>query len=79
MVGFIGLLVPQMVRRLVGADQRVLLPTSLLLGAATLVGCDLLARATFRLFGTEPPVGAITALLGGPVFLALLGRRTRET
>ncbi len=74
MIGFVGLLVPHIVRRLLGADHRVLVPMSLVLGAATLVLCDLLARATFRWVGTEPPVGAITALVGGPVFLALLWR-----
>lgn len=75
MIGFVGLLVPHIVRRLLGADHRVVVPMSLVLGAATLVLCDLLARATFRWVGTEPPVGAITALVGGPVFLALLWRR----
>jgi iron complex transport system permease protein len=74
MIGFVGLLVPHIVRRLLGADHRVLVPMSLVLGAATLVLCDLVARVTFRWVGTEPPVGAITALVGGPVFLALLWR-----
>ncbi len=74
MIGFVGLLVPHIVRRLLGADHRVVLPMSLVVGGATLVLCDLLARATFRWVGTEPPVGAITALVGGPVFLALLWR-----
>lgn len=75
MIGFIGLLVPHVVRRLVGPDHRKVLPLSFLFGGATLVACDLLARVTFRLLGTEPPVGAITALLGGPLFLVLLARR----
>jgi len=78
MIGFIGLLVPHLVRKLVGPDHRRVLPLSFVLGGATLVGCDLLARITFRVLGTEPPVGAITALLGGPLFLALLGRRRTE-
>jgi iron complex transport system permease protein len=75
MIGFIGLLVPHLVRRLVGPDHRRVLPLSFLFGGATLVACDLLARVTFRLLGTEPPVGAITALIGGPLFLVLLARR----
>lgn len=75
MIGFIGLLVPHIVRRLCGSDYRVVLPVSFALGGAALVGCDLLARVTFRLLGTEPPVGAITALIGGPLFLVLLARR----
>lgn len=74
MIGFVGLLVPHLVRRVFGPDHRVILPLSLVLGGATLVACDLLARVTFRLLGTEPPVGAITALLGGPLFLFLLAR-----
>jgi iron complex transport system permease protein len=75
MIGFIGLLVPHVVRRLVGADHRRVLPLSFAFGGATLVACDLLARVTFRVLGTEPPVGAITALIGGPLFLVLLARR----
>jgi len=75
MIGFIGLLVPHLVRRIVGPDHRRVLPLSFVLGGATLVACDLLARVTFRVLGTEPPVGAITALIGGPLFLVLLARR----
>jgi iron complex transport system permease protein len=74
LIGFIGLVVPHAVRRLVGSDHRIVLPASLLLGGATLVGCDLAARAAFHWFGTEPPVGAVTALIGGPTFLLLLHR-----
>lgn len=75
LIGFVGLVVPHALRRLLGPDHRVLLPTSLVVGAATLVLCDLLARAAFRWIGTEPPVGAVTALVGGPLFLLLLRRR----
>jgi iron complex transport system permease protein len=75
MIGFIGLLVPHLVRRIVGPDHRRVLPLSFVFGGATLVACDLLARVTFRFLGTEPPVGAITALIGGPLFLVLLARR----
>ncbi|MCU0689911.1 MAG: iron ABC transporter permease [Polyangiaceae bacterium] len=76
LIGFVGLVVPHALRRLVGPDHRVLLPASALAGGATLVLCDLLARAAFRWIGTEPPVGAVTALVGGPLFLVLLRRRT---
>jgi iron complex transport system permease protein len=69
--------VTQRLRRLLGPDPRALLPLSFLLGGATLVLCDALGRQAFRALGTEPPVGAITALLGGPVFLAMLARRQR--
>lgn len=75
LIGFVGLVVPHAVRRLVGPDHRVLLPTSMVAGAATLVACDLLSRAAFHWIGTEPPVGAVTALVGGPLFLVLLRRR----
>ena len=75
LVGFVGLLVPHFARLLLGADQRLTLPASALLGAAFLMLADLAARVLFRVFNTEPPVGVITALLGGPVFLLLMVRR----
>jgi iron complex transport system permease protein len=53
------------------------LPLSLVSGAALLVLCDLLARLLFRWLGTEPPVGAVTAILGGPAFLVMLRRAPR--
>lgn len=75
LIGFVGLVVPHILRRLLGADARVLMPASLLLGGAVLVVCDLVSRASFRWLHTEPPVGAVTALVGGPLFLYLLRRR----
>jgi iron complex transport system permease protein len=78
LVGFVGLLVPQLVRLVFGADQRVSVPASALLGAAFLMLADLFARLLFRVFHTEPPVGVITALLGGPLFLGLMARRSRN-
>ena len=75
LIGFVGLLVPHAARRLAGPDHRVLLPVCFLGGGAMLLVCDLVARLAFLWLGTEPPVGAVTALLGGPVFLVLLGRR----
>lgn len=71
-IGFVGLIVPHLVRALVGADHRRLIPVSALAGGATLVLCDLLARTL--LFPAELPVGVLTALFGGPFFLALLIR-----
>ena len=53
----------------------MLLPASLFCGGATLVLCDLASRALFRWLHTEPPVGAVTALLGGPLFLVILRKR----
>ena len=75
LIGFIGLVVPHALRRTVGPDVRLLLPTSLLVGGGALVLCDLVSRLMFRFIHTEPPVGAVTALLGGPLFLVLLRRR----
>ena len=74
-IGFVGLIVPHAVRLLFGEDLRIVLPGSLLLGAAFLVGADTLARTASS--GGELPVGAVTALMGGPVFLWLLKRRQR--
>jgi len=77
MVGFVGLIVPHLVRRVAGPDHRLLVPTSALFGAAFLVMADALARLLFLPLGTEPPVGAVTAFLGGPFFLWLLRRSGR--
>jgi iron complex transport system permease protein len=73
-IGFIGIIVPHLVRLMVGSDHRVLLPASALFGAAFLVGCDLLARTVIA--PVEIPVGVVTALLGGPFFLWLLVRKS---
>jgi iron complex transport system permease protein len=75
LIGFIGLVVPQAVRRIVGPDLRVALPAAAFAGGATLVTCDTLVRVLAPYLQTEIPVGALTALLGGPVFLVLLRRR----
>jgi iron complex transport system permease protein len=77
MIGFVGLIVPHLVRRVTGPDHRLLLPASALLGAAFLVLADALARVLFLPLGTEPPVGAVTAFLGGPFFFWLLRRGAR--
>jgi iron complex transport system permease protein len=75
LVGFVGLLVPHAVRLVTGPDHRVLLPASALGGAAFLVLADAAARMLFRGLGTEPPVGAVTAVLGAPLFVLLLRRQ----
>jgi len=72
-VGFIGIVVPHLVRLLVGADHRVVLPASALFGAVFLIACDTLARTVMS--PVELPVGVITALIGGPFFLWLLVRK----
>ncbi|MCA1818378.1 MAG: iron ABC transporter permease [Acidobacteria bacterium] len=74
-IGFVGLIVPHAVRLLFGEDVRVVLPCSFLLGASFLMLADTVARTA--LGAGELPVGAITALAGGPVFLWLLRRQQR--
>jgi len=72
-IGFVGIIIPHLVRLLVGPDHRLVLPAAALFGAAFLVGCDLIARTI--LAPVELPVGIITALIGGPFFLWLLIRK----
>ncbi len=74
-IGFVGLIVPHAVRVLFGEDLRIVIPCSILLGAAFLVLADAFARSL--LGASELPVGAVTALIGGPLFLILLSRRRR--
>ncbi len=75
-IGFVGLIVPHAVRRLSGYDQRLVLVGSFFLGGSSLVLCDALARIV--LAPTELPVGIITALIGGPLFIHLLVSRARK-
>ncbi|WP_439026196.1 vitamin B12 ABC transporter permease BtuC [Haloarchaeobius sp. DT45] len=70
-IGFVGLVVPHMLRLVVGPDHRILLPTSALAGASFLVATDTVARSTAEVL----PVGIVTAALGAPFFLFLLKRR----
>ena len=72
-IGFVGIIIPHLIRLIVGPDHRLVLPAAILFGAAFLVGCDLVARTI--LAPVELPVGIITALLGGPFFLWLLIRK----
>jgi iron complex transport system permease protein len=74
-VGFIGLVVPHLVRLASGHDHRVLIPAAALLGGALLVLADTLARTV--LAPQQLPVGVVTALVGVPLFLVLLARRSR--
>ena len=72
LVGFVGLIVPHALRLVIGSDHRLLVPASALAGAGFLVLSDTLARS--MLDGRELPVGAVTALVGGPLFIFLLRR-----
>jgi iron complex transport system permease protein len=76
LIGFVGLIVPHLLRLTVGADHRTLVPASALAGAAFVVVADTLARTIMA--PTELPVGALTALVGGPLFLWLLRRELRS-
>jgi iron complex transport system permease protein len=71
-VGFVGLVVPHMIRMVLGADHRALIPTAVLFGGAFLVVADTAARTIIA--PLELPVGVLTALLGAPFFIYLLRR-----
>ena len=72
LIGFVGLIVPHALRLVIGSDHRLLVPAAALTGAGFLVLSDTIARTI--LAGRELPVGAVTALVGGPLFLFLLRR-----
>ena len=76
-IGFVGLIIPNVVRVTLGPDHRTLLPVSALGGALFLVVADTVARTVLQ--PQELPVGVITAFLGAPFFLALLSMRRRQT
>ncbi|MFO7706474.1 MAG: iron ABC transporter permease [Halopseudomonas sp.] len=76
LIGFVGLVVPHLVRLLLGPDHRQVLPASMLLGAALLLFADVVAR--LMIAPAELPIGILTSLLGGPFFLALLLRAQRR-
>jgi iron complex transport system permease protein len=73
-VGFIGIVVPHLVRLLVGSDPRLVLPASACFGAAFLIACDVVSRTA--LAPLELPVGIVTAMIGGPFVLGLLVRNS---
>jgi iron complex transport system permease protein len=72
MIGFVGMIVPHLIRLLLGSDHRLLLPASWLVGGCFLMLSDALSRVV--LAPSELPVGVITALIGGPIFILLLSR-----
>ncbi len=76
LLGFVGLIVPHIVRRLFGVYHRILLPASCLFGAGLVTLCDLLSRLLFSPY--EIPVGILLSLLGGPFFLFLLLKRPKR-
>jgi iron complex transport system permease protein len=74
-IGFVGLVVPHIVRLLVGPGHRALLPVSLLVGASLMVVADLLSRMVIS--PNEIPVGVVTTFVGAPLFVYLLRRGRR--
>jgi iron complex transport system permease protein len=76
-ISFVGLIVPHVLRLIFGADHRLLLPASFIAGAAFTILADLIARVAIA--PAELPVGAITALCGGPFFIYILRREGRKS
>lgn len=72
-IGFVGLVVPHLIRLIAGPDHRIVLPGSMLLGASFMLAADLLSRTTVS--PSELPIGIIMAIIGGPFFLWLLMHR----
>jgi iron complex transport system permease protein len=69
-IAFVGLVVPHMVRRLIGSDERFLIPGAAITGAAFMVGCDIIARTIIS--PMVLPVGILTSVIGAPLFVLLL-------
>lgn len=74
-IGFVGLVVPHLLRLTLGPDHRFLLPGAALLGASLLLGADIIARTLVA--PAELPIGIVTAIIGGPFFMYLLQRGRR--
>ena len=75
-IGFVGLVVPHMIRMVIGADNRFLMPAAGAFGAVFLLGCDILARAIN--IGVSIPVGVVTSAIGAPIFLYLIIKQKRS-
>lgn len=76
LLGFVGLIIPHLIRFFIGHDNRFVLPLSAVLGAAFVVACDLLSRVLFAPY--EVPVGILMAFLGGPFFIYLILKNRRS-
>ena len=75
MIGFVGLIIPHMMRIAVGPNHKILIPSACLAGAAFLVLCDAVSRSLFP--PVEIPIGVITSLIGAPIFIILLKRKQK--
>ncbi len=75
-IGFVGLVVPHMIRLVIGADNKYLLPAAGAFGAVFLLGCDIISRAID--IGASIPVGVVTSAIGAPIFMYLIIRQKRS-
>jgi iron complex transport system permease protein len=75
-IGFVGLVIPHIMRLIVGPDHRILIPSSILVGAMFLTLADTFSRMVIQ--PTEIPVGIVTALIGAPFFIYLLSRKKKS-
>ena len=75
-IGFVGLIVPQLMRSLIGTDNRLLLPSAFLGGGIFLIVSDIVARTIIS--PNELPIGVITGIIGGTVFILVMGKRKKE-
>jgi iron complex transport system permease protein len=75
LIGFVGLIIPHVVRGLIGPDHRRLIPVTFVSGGVFLAVCDAIARTILAM---EVPVGVITAMIGGPFFLLVLYKRRKQ-
>ena len=75
-IGFVGLVIPHVVRLLIGPDNRYMMPFSILIGALFLLACDYVSRAVFS--GDVLPIGVVTAMVGAPYFIYLIYKRKSE-
>lgn len=74
MIGFVGLIIPHVVRILVGTDHKKLIPVSCLMGAILLVWADVLCRVMID--GTELPIGILISMIGAPCFIYLMAKKS---
>ena len=73
MIGFVGLIIPHIVRGFVGSDHRKLLPLTALTGALFLIWADVFARSVLK--GVELPIGIVTAIIGAPIFIYIIVKK----
>jgi iron complex transport system permease protein len=76
-IGFVGLVIPHILRILLGPDNRLIMPLSMIAGSSFILICDYVAHIVAPAYGTLP-IGVVTALIGAPVFIYLLLRRKKE-